>query len=98
MLTTVSKYWTCPMHANVRADAPGSCPECGMALVEAGRRPARAYPASVLSWICIGLVTLVATVWIYRDHRNHVPSALPYALFLLCPLIHLLGHRRGRSH
>lgn len=26
------RLW-CPMHPNVRADAPGRCPECGMALV-----------------------------------------------------------------
>lgn len=25
-------YWTCPMHPSVRADAPGSCPICGMNL------------------------------------------------------------------
>ncbi|HEY1720827.1 MAG TPA: heavy metal translocating P-type ATPase [Magnetospirillaceae bacterium] len=24
--------WTCPMHAEVRTDKPGSCPKCGMAL------------------------------------------------------------------
>lgn len=98
MLARVSNYWSCPMHARVRAGAPGNCPECGMALVGAGRSsPGRAYPGSVLSWACIALVTAVAAVWIYRDHLHHVPSALPYALFLLCPLIHLLGHRRGHS-
>src|SRR3954453_18383851 len=24
--------WTCPMHPEIRRDAPGSCPICGMAL------------------------------------------------------------------
>jgi hypothetical protein len=24
--------WSCPMHPEVVSDAPGSCPECGMAL------------------------------------------------------------------
>src|SRR5437764_5855843 len=24
--------WTCPMHPQIRRDAPGSCPICGMAL------------------------------------------------------------------
>jgi P-type Cu+ transporter len=28
----VSKQYTCPMHPEVRADQPGSCPKCGMAL------------------------------------------------------------------
>lgn len=25
--------WTCPMHPEVRTDAPGACPKCGMDLV-----------------------------------------------------------------
>jgi P-type Cu+ transporter len=24
--------WTCPMHPEIRRDAPGACPICGMAL------------------------------------------------------------------
>lgn len=28
----VGTIWTCPMHPEVRRDAPGSCPICGMAL------------------------------------------------------------------
>jgi len=31
--------YTCPMHPEVKADKPGSCPVCGMALVE--KKPAR---------------------------------------------------------
>lgn len=27
----MAKY-TCPMHADVKSEHPGSCPECGMAL------------------------------------------------------------------
>ena len=27
--------WTCPMHPEVRADGPGKCPKCGMALAPA---------------------------------------------------------------
>ncbi len=30
-----NKY-TCPMHADVKLDKPGKCPECGMSLVEEG--------------------------------------------------------------
>lgn len=25
--------YTCPMHADVRSDRPGTCPKCGMQLV-----------------------------------------------------------------
>jgi hypothetical protein len=31
---TATKSYTCPMHADVVKSAPGSCPKCGMALVE----------------------------------------------------------------
>jgi RND family efflux transporter MFP subunit len=30
------KVWVCPMHPEVRSDAPGKCPKCGMDLVEEG--------------------------------------------------------------
>ncbi len=29
--------WTCPMHPEVVAHEPGSCPKCGMPLVERGK-------------------------------------------------------------
>ncbi|HSU39411.1 MAG TPA: HAD-IC family P-type ATPase, partial [Polyangiaceae bacterium] len=29
---TAATQWTCPMHPEIRRDAPGSCPICGMAL------------------------------------------------------------------
>ena len=32
--TRVSARYVCPMHADVTSDKPGSCPECGMALVK----------------------------------------------------------------
>jgi RND family efflux transporter MFP subunit len=38
-----ARVWTCPMHPEVRAEAPGRCPTCGMDLVE--ERPAAAGPA-----------------------------------------------------
>ena len=34
--TRASAYYTCPMHPEVHADAPGRCPICGMKLVKAG--------------------------------------------------------------
>lgn len=27
------EVWTCPMHSEVREQAPGSCPKCGMPLI-----------------------------------------------------------------
>src|SRR5690606_3808393 len=31
-LQITGAVWTCPMHPEIRRDAPGSCPKCGMAL------------------------------------------------------------------
>ena len=30
----MKKAYTCPMHSEVKSDGPGSCPKCGMNLVE----------------------------------------------------------------
>src|SRR5512147_1289797 len=30
--TVTSSVYTCPMHPDIRQDAPGACPTCGMAL------------------------------------------------------------------
>jgi len=35
----------------------------------------------------------IAVVFLWKEHRAHILGALPYALFLLCPLTHLLMHR-----
>lgn len=31
-----AEFWTCPMHPDVKQDAPGTCPFCGMALEPVG--------------------------------------------------------------
>jgi hypothetical protein len=50
-----------------------------------------------------GLVLLaflaVAAFFLITEHRAHVLGALPYVLFLLCPILHLLMHgRHGSGH
>ncbi len=39
-------YWTCAMHPEVRKDAPGNCPICGMTLIEKQDRAAAAAPGA----------------------------------------------------
>jgi hypothetical protein len=39
----------------------------------------------------------VAVFFLWTEHRAHLLGALPYAIFLLCPLIHLFMHR-GHRH
>jgi len=44
-------YWTCPMHPQVRLDAPGDCPICGMKLVKRVQPPSEAeVDREVLYW------------------------------------------------
>ncbi len=36
--TKAAVQYTCPMHPDVKADAPGSCPKCGMKLEKAAEK------------------------------------------------------------
>jgi len=36
--------------------------------------------------------------WLLRDHWGHALGALPYVLFLTCPLMHLFMHHGHRHH
>jgi hypothetical protein len=62
-------------------------------------------PPQERSWLWSpgGLVLLaflaVAAFFLITEHRAHVLGALPYVLFLLCPILHLLMHgRHGSGH
>jgi hypothetical protein len=52
------------------------------------------------SWT--GLVLLaflaIAAFFLIAEHTAHVIGVLPYALLLLCPLIHLFMHRGHGGH
>ena len=41
---------------------------------------------------------LVIAAFFLREHWNHVLGLAPYLLLLLCPLMHLFGHRHHGSH
>lgn len=47
-----------------------------------------------------GLAALVfigaVTYFLLMEHREHLFQALPYLIFLLCPLMHLFMHRGNR--
>lgn len=50
-----------------------------------------------------GLILLallaIAAFFLLLEHRAHVVGVLPYVLFLLCPVLHLLLHgRHGGAH
>ena len=45
----------------------------------------------------IALLMLASIVLFYlvREHLTHTAEVLPYLILLLCPLLHLFGHRHG---
>lgn len=45
--------------------------------------------------IATGMLLVIALFYLARELYGHVSLLLPYAILLLCPLMHLLGHHRG---
>jgi hypothetical protein len=43
-------------------------------------------------------VAAAALFWLLREHWEHALGALPYLLFLACPLMHLFMHRGHGDH
>ena len=44
-------------------------------------------------WVALLAFLAIAGFFLWTEHRAHLMGALPYALLLLCPLIHVLRHR-----
>lgn len=44
-------------------------------------------------WLGLCVFIAIAAFFLVTEHRAHVLGALPYALLLLCPIIHLFMHR-----
>ena len=49
--------------------------------------------------VLLGFIA-IATFFLWEEHKAHILGILPYALFLLCPLLHLLrgGHGGHGGH
>ena len=43
------------------------------------------------NWVLLGFLA-VAGFFLLTEHRAHVLGALPFLLFLACPLLHLFHH------
>ncbi len=41
---------------------------------------------------------VVASYFLFKEHQAHVVAALPYLIFLLCPLMHLFMHKGHGGH
>jgi len=49
-------------------------------------------------WIVLVGFLTVSTFFLWKEHRAHILGALPWALLLLCPLLHLFLHRGHGGH
>lgn len=45
--------------------------------------------------IVVGMLLVIVLFYFAREHYTHIPQLLPYAILLLCPLMHLFGHHHG---
>ena len=54
-------------------------------------------PFRIPGWAAVCLLGSVALFFAWTEHRAHLLGALPYLLFLACPLAHLLMHRGHRD-
>ena len=49
------------------------------------------------AWLAFASFALIAGFFLWTEHRAHLFGARPYGLLLLCPALHLIGHRRHGS-
>lgn len=52
---------------------------------------------STSGWAWIGFAA-IAAFYLLTEHRAHVLGALPFAILLLCPLLHVFHHGGHGSH
>ena len=50
------------------------------------------------SWIVMIGFLAVATFFLWEEHQAHILGVLPWAILLLCPILHLFMHRGHGGH
>lgn len=53
------------------------------------------------AWIALIGFLAITTFFLWEEHQAHILGALPWALLLLCPILHLFmqrGHNRHGAH
>jgi hypothetical protein len=61
--------------------------------------PAKTLPAGRgVVWLASLVFLAAAGFYLWTEHRAHLYGALPYLLFLACPLMHLFMHRGHGGH
>jgi hypothetical protein len=49
-------------------------------------------------WLGFCVFLAIALFFLWEEHSAHILGALPYLLFLLCPLMHYFMHRGHGGH
>jgi hypothetical protein len=57
----------------------------------------RWFQSRITTWVLLGFLAIGA-FFLVTEHTAHVLGFLPYALFLLCPLMMLFMHSGHESH
>ena len=55
-------------------------------------------PVRIPIWLGLCLFLAIAAFFLWEEHRAHILGVVPYALLLLCPIIHLFMHRGHAGH
>lgn len=55
-------------------------------------------PFRIPIWLGFALFVAIAVFFLWEEHQAHILGALPFALLVLCPVIHLFMHRGHRGH
>ncbi len=57
----------------------------------------RWFQLRITTWVLLGFL-IVGGFFLFTEHTAHVLGFLPYALFLLCPLMMLFMHHGNGGH
>ena len=49
-------------------------------------------------WLGFCMFLAIAVFFLWEEHRAHILGVLPYAVLLLCPLIHIFMHHGHSGH
>ena len=55
-------------------------------------------PFRIPLWLGFCVFLAIAVFFLWEEHSAHILGALPYALLLLCPLMHYFMHGGHRGH
>lgn len=102
------KTYTCPMHPEIEQGEPGSCPKCGMSLVEKGVQPIGSPQENDYSplAVIIGIIVVTIAILGYKDSLEGVFSwhgvmmqfmATFFIVFAGFKLLDLRGFAEGYS-